>query len=85
MKNPRFHVYFTPTSASWLNPVEVGSISVERQALYTADVAFVSEIHKCTLAFVTDRDARRRPFASTMTSTDTLNEDNRTTTSETGN
>lgn len=36
-ENPRFQVHFTPTSASWLNLVEMWVGIVERKALHRAD------------------------------------------------
>jgi transposase len=43
-EDPRFHVHFTPTSASWLNLVRVWFGIVERQSQHRADVASVKEL-----------------------------------------
>ena len=43
-KHPRIRLHFTPTSASWLNLVEVFFSIVERQALRRGDFASVSEL-----------------------------------------
>src|SRR5690606_29506687 len=45
-ENPRFRAHFTPTSASWLNLVEVWFGIIERQALHRADVASAAELHQ---------------------------------------
>ena len=83
-ENPRFRVHFTPTSASWLNLVEVWLGTVERQALHRADVASVPELNKRIRAFVTGWNDRCHPFVWTKTSTEVLNKANRSTTSKTG-
>lgn len=49
-RHPRFHVHFTPTSASWLNAVESWFSQLERRALYrgvfTNVTALRDEIHR---------------------------------------
>lgn len=82
--NPRFHVHFTPTSASWLNLVEVWFGIIERQALHRADVASVPELNKRIRAFITGWNDRCHPFVWTKTSTEILSKANRSTTSITG-
>ena len=42
--NPRIHVHFTPTSASWLNLVEVWFGIIERQAIHRGTFASVREL-----------------------------------------
>jgi transposase len=82
--NPRFQVHFTPTSASWLNLVEVWFGITERQALHRADVASVPELNKPIRAFTTGWNDRCHPFVWTKTSTEILTKANRSTTSITG-
>ncbi|MEV7652433.1 IS630 family transposase [Kocuria marina] len=82
--NPRFRVHFTPTSASWLNLVEVWFGIIERQALHRADVTSVPELDKRIRAFVTGWNDRCHPFVWTKTSTEVLKKANRPTTSKTG-
>ena len=43
-ENPRIHVHFTPTSASWLNLVEVWFGIIERQAIHRGTFTSVSEL-----------------------------------------
>ena len=42
--NPRIHVHFTPTSASWLNLVEVWFGIIERQAIHRGTFGNVREL-----------------------------------------
>jgi len=82
--NPRFQVHFTPTSASWLNLVEVWFSIIERQALHRTDVASVAELNKKLRAFVTGWNDRCHPFVWTKSSTEILKKANRQMTSKTG-
>jgi len=43
-KRPRFHLHFTPTSASWLNAVETWFSQLERRALYRGVFTSVTEL-----------------------------------------
>jgi transposase len=43
-KHPRVQLHFTPTSASWLNLVEVFFSIIERQALRRGDFASVTDL-----------------------------------------
>lgn len=49
-KHPRFHLHFTPTSASWLNAVETWFSQLERRSLYRGNFTSVedlrNEIHR---------------------------------------
>ncbi|GEO96894.1 hypothetical protein KTU01_30170 [Kocuria turfanensis] len=83
-ENPRFRVHFTPTSASWLNLVEVWFGIIERQALHRADVVSAPELNAKIRAFVTDWNERCHPFVWTKTRTEILKKANRPTTSKTG-
>ena len=83
-ENPRFQVHFTPTSASWLNLVEVWFELIERQALHRADVASVPELNAKIRAFVTSWNDRCHPFVWTKTSNEIFKKANRSTTSKTG-
>ncbi|MCM3689022.1 IS630 family transposase [Kocuria rosea] len=82
--NPRFQVHFTPTSASWLNLVEVWFSIIERQALHRTDVASVADLNKKLRAFVTGWNDRCHPFVWTKSSTEILKKANRQMTSKTG-
>ncbi len=66
-EHPRFHVHFTPTSASWLNLVEVWFSIIERQTLRRVDVASAAELNKRIRGFVTGWNDRSHPFVWTKT------------------
>lgn len=71
-ESPKFRVHFTPTSASWLNLVEVWFEIIEHQALHRTDVASVPELNKRIRAFVTGWNDRCHPCVWTRTSTEIL-------------
>jgi len=45
-KHPRFHLHFTPTSASWLNAVENWFAQLERRSLYRGVFASVGALRQ---------------------------------------
>ena len=44
LRRPRFHLHFTPTSASWLNAVETWFSQLERRSLYRNSFTSVQEL-----------------------------------------
>ena len=44
IRRPRFHLHFTPTSASWLNAVETWFSQLERRSLYRNSFTSVQEL-----------------------------------------
>jgi transposase len=81
--NPRIHVHFTPTSASWLNLVEVWFGIIERQAIHRGTFRSVRELNVKIRAFVDGWNDRCHPFVWTKTSEEILKKANRQTTSGT--
>ena len=71
-KHPRFHMHFTPTSASWLNMVErfFRDISVNRlrRGVFTS----VPELTKAIEQYVAVHNANPKPFIWTATARDIL-------------
>jgi hypothetical protein len=61
-KHPRVRLHFTPTSASWLNLVEVCFAIITRQALRRGDVASVDELVAAIGRFCHAWNQRRQPF-----------------------
>jgi transposase len=62
--NPRIHVHYTPTSASWMNFVEVWFRIIERQAIHRG----TSSVHDLTTkirAFTGGWNTRCHPFTWT--------------------
>jgi transposase len=64
--NPRVHVHFTPTSASWLNLVEVWFDIIERQALRRGVFRNVRELNTKIRAFINGWNDRAHPFVWTQ-------------------
>ena len=70
--NPRIHVHFTPTSASWLNLVEVWFGIIERQAIHRGTFGSVRELTTAIRAFINGRNKRSHPFVWTKTADEIL-------------
>lgn len=71
-KHPRFHVHFTPTSASWLNMVErfFRDLTVER--LRRGVFHSVPELVAAIKAYVADHNTQPKPFIWTAKANDIL-------------
>ncbi len=80
-KNPRIHVHFTPTSASWLNLVEIWFGIIERQAIHRGTFGSVKDLNAKIRAFITGWNDRAHPFVWTKTADQILEKANRKTTS----
>jgi len=81
--NPRIHVHFTPTSASWLNLVEVWFGIIERQAIHRGTFGNVGELTRAIRTFITGWNKRSHPFVWTKTADEILKKANRQSTSNT--
>src|ERR1700677_273335 len=81
--NPRIHVHFTPTSASWLNLVEVWFGIIERQAIHRGTFGNVRELTTAIKKFIAGWNGRAHPFVWTKTADQILKKANRQTTSNT--
>jgi transposase len=79
--NPRVHVHFTPTSASWLNLVEVWFGIIERQAIHRGTFGNVRELTTAIKKFITGWNDRAHPFVWTKTADEILKNANRQPTS----
>jgi transposase len=82
-KHPRVQLHFTPTSASWLNLVEVFFSIIERQALRRGDFASVSELITAIRRFCAAWNQHCQPFAWTKPADAILAKLNRQTNSAT--
>ena len=76
-ENPRIHVHFTPTSASWLNLVEVWFGIIERQAIHRGTFSSVRELTSAIRTFITGWNKRAHPFVWTKTAEEILQKANR--------
>src|SRR5262249_17714025 len=81
--NPRVRVHFTPTSASWLNLVEVWFGIIERQAIHRGTFPTVKDLNAKIRTFITGWTDRCHPFVWTKTADQILAKANRQNTSET--
>ena len=60
--NPRIHVHFTPTLASWLNLVEVWFGIIERQAIHRGSFGSVKDLNAKIRAFINGWNDRCHPL-----------------------
>jgi transposase len=83
--NPRVRVHFTPTSASWLNLVEIWFGIIERQTIHRGSFHSVTDLTAAIRRFInTWNDERAHPFVWTKTADQILAKANRQTTSNSG-
>lgn len=62
VKRPRFHLHFTPTSASWLNMVECWSALRSRRRLKHGAFTSTADLETAILAYIAETSATPRPF-----------------------
>jgi transposase len=60
--HPNVHFHFTPTSASWLNQVEIWFGILSRKALRGANLKSVEELRRAIEAFVAAYSSKAKPF-----------------------
>ena len=82
--NPRMHVHFTPTSASWMNLVEVWFGIIERQAIHRGTFDSVRDLNVKIRAFIDGWNDRSHPFVWTKTADQILAKAKRPTTINSG-
>jgi len=82
--NPRIHIHFTPTHASWMNLVEVWFSLAERQAIHRGSYRSVKELNVKIRAFIDGWNDRSHPFVWTKTADQILKKANRKITSNAG-
>jgi transposase len=81
--HPRIQLHFTPTSASWLNLVEVFFSIVERQALRRGDFTSVTDLIAAISRFCAAWNEHYQPFSWTKPADEILAKLNRHTTAAT--
>jgi transposase len=82
-KNPRITMHFTPTSASWMNMVEIFFGIITRQAIRRATFTSVPDLIGAIRAFIDAYNQRCEPFRWTKTADQILTKANPQTTSDT--
>ena len=71
-KRPRWHVHFTPTSASWLNQVERFFGSLTERALRRGVHRSTTQLEAAIHAYIDAHNAAPKPFRWTKTADDIL-------------
>ena len=64
-RHPRFHIHFTPTSASWVNLVERLFAEVTDRCVRRGSYRAVSVLEKAMLAYIEQRNKAPKPFVWT--------------------
>ncbi|MFN6955080.1 MAG: transposase, partial [Acetobacteraceae bacterium] len=61
-RHPRFHVHFTPTSASWINAVEGLFATLTKRRLKRGVFRSVIELNQAIRAYLDAHNADPKPF-----------------------
>jgi transposase len=64
-KHPRFHLHFTPTSASWLNQIERFFGLITQQRIRRGAFTSVPDLEKAILDYLDQHNADPKPFVWT--------------------
>ena len=62
LAHPRYHVHFTPTSASWLNQVERWFAEVTRKRIRRGTFHSVKELESAIRDYIKDHNTNPQPF-----------------------
>jgi transposase len=73
LKRPRFHVHFTPTSASWLNLVERWFAAITEKQIRRGSFRSTRELEQAIRTFLNLHNAQPKPFLWTKSADDILN------------
>lgn len=73
LRRPRFHIHFTPTSASWLNLVERWFAALTEKQIRRGSFRSTKELENAIRAFLTDHNAAPKPFVWTKSADSILN------------
>jgi transposase len=72
LKRPRFHLHFTPTSASWLNLVECWFSLLSRRRLARGIFMSTADLEAAIHAYIAETNVAPKPFVWTKTADDIL-------------
>lgn len=72
LRNPRFHLHFTPTYASWLNLVERFLALLTEEALKRGSHTSIPALRKAILDYVEVHNEEGKPFVWTKTADEIL-------------
>ena len=71
-KHPRFHMHFTPTSASWLNMVERFFRDITDNSIRRGVFSSVAELEAAIHDYIATHNANPKPFIWTAKAADIL-------------
>ena len=71
-KHPRFHLHFTPTSASWLNMVERFFAEITRTRIRRGVFTSVAELKSAIMDYLENHNADPKPFIWTKSAGEIL-------------
>jgi transposase len=71
-KRPRWHVHYTPTSASWINQVERFFALLTDRAIRRGVFRSVADLERAIIAYIGATNADPKPFRWTKTADDIL-------------
>lgn len=72
LRNPRFHLHFTPTYSSWLNLVERFFGLLTEQALRRGSHTSIPKLREAILEYVASHNERSKPFRWSKTADEIL-------------
>src|SRR4029079_14143074 len=68
--HPRFHLHFTPTSASWLNMVERFFAEITRKRIRRGVFKSVADLESAIMTYLDNHNAHPKPFIWTKTASE---------------
>ena len=71
-RHPRYHVHFTPTSASWLNQVERFFAEITEKQIRRGTFRSVENLERAMLGYIEQRNKKPKPFVWTATADEIL-------------
>jgi transposase len=72
LKRPRWHVHYTPTSASWINQVERFFALLTDRAIRRGVFRSVADLERAITAYIETNNAHPKPFRWTKSADDIL-------------
>ena len=71
-RHPRFHLHFTPTSASWLNMVERFFAEITRNRIRRDAFRSVTQLKDAIMEYLENHNADPKPFIWTKSAAEIL-------------
>ena len=60
--HPRYHVHFTPTSASWLNQIEPWFAEITRKRIRSGTFGSVRDLERAIREYILETNKNPKPF-----------------------